>query len=1733
MVTVVLAGSFLMLTESGLRFLVERAVAIVPGTLEIEEVRGRVAGPMDFAGIRYSNGDLRLEAETLKGTVKFSSLLLLKLDLGELRASGLTLHLPPAQAEQPERAQTPSIRAPLTLRLSEGVIEDLTIVPFDAKPIVIDRISVICSIGRKGLKVKNFTVNKEPFQFEVSGGIGTDAPAPISFRYAWSFRPDVPEPFLGEGQITGNWETLTASHRLTSPFSSDLSVRVNDPVGDPSGSLEMSFANLSPAGISRGLPQGSLSGEVTAAGHPGSFSLNAALHGQVAEANDLSAGLSFTRQGPRWELDSGKLESVSTGTKVSFSGHLNTRDDGGSSAFTATWENLAWPPASLQPLLASREGKLTATGRLEEFKAELQAHLEGKAIQPGQCSLSGSGTEKGFTLESFRLPLLGGEVRGEGSVEWFDQLAWRFTAKGSDLDPGSLSKSWAGQAFLSLEGSGRHEEGDTSIQLAVKEIRGQLRGANLGGSVELAAENSALRIERLDLELGTTRLSTTGAVGDQWDLAASFTSDDVGLLAQGVAGSVSGSVTVTGPREFPRIRARAVGDQLSSGSVGAGHASIRADATLEPDAPFTVNIAVLETFLGERPLGTINLTASGTTKKHRVILDVKSETESVSAVLDGAAVSGIWKGNLQSSLLGGSVNGSGSVTLDDPGRWNAELEVEGIHPDAWLPKFPGEISFKVRGKGDGDPGLRQWSARVDDLQGNMGGLPVRGEVLMECLQGRTTLDKLDLRLGRSSLQGSGGITPELALDASVQIASVEEFVDLGEGQAELRISATGQTSSPIVRLEGSASHFYLPSAAFEEASLTAVLGVGSDGPTVVRLRVEDGLLFGRAFEAVSLSIGGTLSSHHGTLLARSPFTDADISIAGQLKEQGWAGSVDGSVLDGAFSLEGGVGWDGPVHWNSRFRASGLKAPMDSVPLPEELSFEGRASGESSERGMAARVEVENLGGFYRGQPLSGQAGLEWDPEGLTIRKLALGAGKGKITLSGQVRTMWDLAWSMDFPDISFIHADLTGAVAGSGKLTGTLEAPFAVGAARADSITYGSLKIDQVVLDMDVDPSSPSLVKVSVAGVSRGVNTIDSATLTAEGLLSDHAVSLNLVSSHGDLNINITGGLKDAAWTGTINRWEISSEDFGNWSLAEAAVISLGGIIEAGPLCLENGGSEICLEAWWSRSENTLNGTLQWSGLGLDLAEAMMPAGFHLEGSVQGLFKLSASREGTALTGQVRTSSGAVTYSPGGEKQETDVEFGFKVMEAEVTLDQDGLRSRVDVQLEEGADKEPQFLLGTLEIPDMRIPAVNAVKDLRTKGNLKLRLSDLDLIKFFTPEVSRVGGIFTADVAMDGLLDQPQFTGRISLTDVTFQLITPGITLKKVDLGLTIDPGNKIKIGGSAASGKGTISADGVLTRDPELGWSVNLKIQGDRFEIASTPYVHALVTPELEVNLKDGKITVAGIVRVPEGRIRPAEFEMASSISRDVTVKGRQEVAAKTPPVKVQADVTVELGEKISFRGFGLTGRINGNIRVTEQPEKPTTGTGELQVEDGEYMALGRTLAIKRGRLVFAGGPVENPGLDVQAVRTVGSVTVGVDVSGTLASPVLTLISDPPLDESDILSYLIHGRPLDRATDKETQSLNRISTALSLAGGLVGASEITQKLGIEEVKIETGEEAQDSALFVGKYLSPRVYVQYGVGLFQSKSIFRFGYELNKRFLLQGESGIDSGADLFYTIERE
>lgn len=226
-------------------------------------------------------------------------------------------------------------------------------------------------------------------------------------------------------------------------------------------------------------------------------------------------------------------------------------------------------------------------------------------------------------------------------------------------------------------------------------------------------------------------------------------------------------------------------------------------------------------------------------------------------------------------------------------------------------------------------------------------------------------------------------------------------------------------------------------------------------------------------------------------------------------------------------------------------------------------------------------------------------------------------------------------------------------------------------------------------------------------------------------------------------------------------------------------------------------------------------------------------------------------------------------------------------------------------------------------------------------------------------------------------------------------------------------------------------------------------------------------------------------------------------------------------------------MGDRVTFYGYGFEGRFGGNLLLEDQPGQPTRGTGEITIPEGQYRAYGQNLKVENGRLLYTGGPITNPGLDLRAVRKIGNVTAGLKVRGNLNQPVIELFSVPAMGQTDILAYLLLGGPIENATGEQGAMMAKAALAIGLSGGDSLARALTDRFGLDEMRVESNETGDQASLVMGRYLSPKLYISYGIGLAESANIVTIRYQISDKWQLKGESGEYQGADLLFTIDHD
>jgi len=432
------------------------------------------------------------------------------------------------------------------------------------------------------------------------------------------------------------------------------------------------------------------------------------------------------------------------------------------------------------------------------------------------------------------------------------------------------------------------------------------------------------------------------------------------------------------------------------------------------------------------------------------------------------------------------------------------------------------------------------------------------------------------------------------------------------------------------------------------------------------------------------------------------------------------------------------------------------------------------------------------------------------------------------------------------------------------------------------------------------------------------------------------------------------------------------------------------------------------------------------------------------------------------------------------------------------------------------------------ELRALEVGAENA----RLEGQLSLLLDQLGVLELLSEEavIAPVGRL-SAELTIDGPLAAPALQGGARLSGFAAELPALGIRPSEGRVELRLD-------GASAADLEFAFRSEGELRGRGRLDWSdaaeqpLRIEIEGSEVLLSDTAQVRLVASPELQLEQRGELLRLRGRVQVPRAEVRLDRFEGSQQVSSDVVVLDpAQPERAVAAAQRIDADVRLALGEDVELEGFGLNGRVSGELRVRDRPGRTTNASGSLNVS-GRYKAYGQDLDITRGRLSFAQSPLDNPGLDIRAERRIDEVTVGIRVTGTAAAPVLGLWSQPSLDQADVLSYLMLGRPVRAVRSGEGQQLNAAAAALGAGGNFI-AERLGARLGFDQASVEDSAALGGSALMLGKFLSPRLYVAYGVALFGDGQVFSIKYLLTEQWDLQVEaSQRETRGSVNYRLER-
>lgn len=784
----------------------------------------------------------------------------------------------------------------------------------------------------------------------------------------------------------------------------------------------------------------------------------------------------------------------------------------------------------------------------------------------------------------------------------------------------------------------------------------------------------------------------------------------------------------------------------------------------------------------------------------------------------------------------------------------------------------------------------------------------------------------------------------------------------------------------------------------------------------------------------------------------------------------------------------------------------------------------------------AQVDLRIADSRLRGQPLSGEAKFNADAQRVSDAQVRLDIGGNRVSARGALGRPGDtLAFNIDAPRVGAALPQWTGSVRAEGSVRGAFTRPALAAKVEARELKApGERRLAELSGHIDIGEGADRALTVDLKGrglAASGV-TLENLVLAVKGSFARHVISVGAQQpGQVEFTAHAEGGWQEkAGWQGRITQLD----NRGNFPvrLRSAAPLAVGRdsfSLTGADLILTPGSLRID-ELAWKDNKLASHGAMAGVPAAWVLNRAADPSVLESTLTLAGQWSVRFDEHANATLDLARDAGDITIISsvPG----EPRLALGLSRLSLKGRVEQDRVHGELDLTSSRLGDAK-----GVL---DTQLAQRGGRWGLPGEAPLKASLtasirSIAPLMPLTSAEIAAEGRL-GLEVKAEGTVARPSLKGSIAGDELRIESPAYGLFWRRGMLRATFDERSLQLTEMLFHAGPGQLSATGSARLGGGPAQS-NVQWKAEKFAVLARPDVRLTITGEGSLALQERKLMVRGQARADSGAV-----ELLSSIPKlgdDVLVVRRD--AKPVPPasrataarVASDIDISFDLGEKFTVVGKGLDARATGSVRLKGGGAN-LNAEGTIRVAQGEFQAYGRRLQIERGTLVFA-GPVDNPAINIRAMRKNQMVEAGVEVTGTARNPQVTLVSSPEVAENEKLSWLVLGHGTDSTKGGDITLLQAAQAALgAVLADKSGADSLkrqfTKATGLDEIRIKGGAEAASQTLELGARLNERVYVTYEQGLAAASRALRLNFMLTPRWTLRAENGATSAVDLFYTL---
>lgn len=813
--------------------------------------------------------------------------------------------------------------------------------------------------------------------------------------------------------------------------------------------------------------------------------------------------------------------------------------------------------------------------------------------------------------------------------------------------------------------------------------------------------------------------------------------------------------------------------------------------------------------------------------------------------------------------------------------------------------------------------------------------------------------------------------------------------------------------------------------------------------------------------------------------------------------------------------------------------------------------------------LQARVNYRVIDSVLDGKSLAGEGALRWRGERVSDVVAWLRFAGNRVDAAGAWGAKADvLDVRVDAPDLAALGLDVSGVARLEGQITGGLKTPAGHFTASAEKLRLpGDLRLQSLNADVSLGEGLEGPISVAIGGQDlrnqpKGPALLERFALTADGRRQQHVIELSVAAGSGEaIDARLRGALSEAmAWQGRVESLALAGRL--PLKLMAPAELEASGTrvrLSRAELKTDDGGQLTLEQTDWTPGTVTAKGRMSGLMLGLETRPDKRPKRGQGELQLGGDWDVQLGETARGTVHVFRESGDLVLTG------DTVLRFGLTELDVLANID----NTQLAVSLNAKGDT-----LGTLAgSATARLKKGAAGWQLDGQGPL-LGSAVLDIpgIGWFGALVSpavRTDGKLRTEFSLSGTPDAPVGVGRVTGDDLAIEIADEGLRLTggkliadfdanqlRIDTMHFISPSRVAprdrRVGYAALTQTpGQLSASGAMSLKDGDG---QIRFEADRLPIFQRADRWLAVSGKGSIETRWDAPALEASFRADGGYLEFAKTP-APSLSDDVVILGDEPSVSNRA---LKARIEVDLGEQLYLSALGLDTRLAGKLLLQANAGEALRATGTVKTAGGSFEGYGQKLDITRGRVNFI-GPMDNPGLDVLAVRSGLEVEAGVSITGTVRRPRIQLVSTPNVPDAEKLSWIVLGRAPEGTGGADLALL--LPAAQALLGGPGGGvtQELASGLGLDEIslgqgelnsvsrgstssvvgggsRIDSGATTGGRVLTLGKRLSATTTLSFEQSLSGVAQIVKLTHQLTRSLSVVGRAGTDNAVDLQWSM---